>query len=129
MEKRRFLIMAVALALSACGGGSGDSVDVSGIWHGGGTGQVDGKPVTITATVTLAQSGSNVSGTFTSSSGNTGAIVATFDGSKLVGDMIPSNPGNCPAHLIWFYSANKLEGSVTSYNCSASTGGTFTLTR
>lgn len=59
MEKRRFLIVAAVLALAACGGGSGggDSVDVSGIWRGGGDGQVNGQPVTITTTVTLAQSG------------------------------------------------------------------------
>lgn len=136
MKKRLFVVLAV-LALAGCGNGVGrtgtvssDSgiADLSGKWTGaavvtnGGTGSAN-------IGLTLTQNGSNVSGTFSSSTGNTGSIVGTVSGSSFSGDLLPSVPTSCPAKIVLIYSNNQLSGTTTTYNCSVIASSYATLSR
>ncbi len=126
---KKFLIAAAAtLALAGCGGG-GDSADITGAWTGTASGVVNGAPLVQTINLALSQNGTVVNGTFNSTSGNTGSVTGTFNGSSFEGNLIPSVPNNCPGKFVLFYSNNKLEGSSASYNCTVAFSSTISIRR
>lgn len=140
MKKCLFVVLAV-LALAGCGSGTGKSdtvstsnpttgagVDLSGNWTGAAV-ATNGSTGSANIGLTLSQSGSKVSGTFSSSTGNNGSIVGTVSGSSFSGDLIPSVPTNCPAKIVLIYSNNQLSGTTTTYNCSVVASSNATLSR
>lgn len=126
---KRFLFAVVAaLALAGCGGGSG-SADLTGAWTGTASGVQNGAQLVQTINLALSQNGTVVNGTFNSTSGNTGSVTGTFNGSSFEGNLIPSVPNNCPGKFVVFYSNNKLEGTGASYNCTVAVSYTISIHR
>ena len=128
MKKRLFLALTI-LALSGCGGGN-DSVDLTGTWSGTSVDTVNGATQpNATVKFVLQQSGTNVTGTLTSSNGNSGAVAGTVSGSTVAGKFTPSNVNSCPFNFTLAYTANKLTGIATAYNCTVSASSALTLVR
>ena len=130
--KKQLSIALAALVLVACGGGSSDNNlnnNITGKWDGSFVGFASSTTINGNVTMTLAQqiSNSNVTGVFTSSSGVTGSVSGTFDGSSFTGSLTPSVATICPAKIVLLFSYNSLKGTAIASNCavSASAQGTF----
>lgn len=128
MKKRLFLVLSI-LALAGCGGGN-DSVDLTGTWSGTSVNTVN-RTAQETSTVkfVLQQIGTSVTGTLTSSNGNSGAVAGTVSGSTVAGKFTPSDVNTCPFNFTLAYTANKLTGIATAFNCTASASSALTLAR
>lgn len=123
---KRLLLIGV-LFVSACGGGpSGPSTtSVAGTW----TGTVnDSLAGVVSASMTLAQSGATVSGTW-AVSGNSGSLAGSMSGSSLSAVLSPSNPLTCPYSLTATNSGSRLIGTYAAFNCSIPISGSIALTR
>ncbi len=130
--KKQLSIALAALVLVACGGGSSDNNpnnNITGKWDGSFAGFTSSTTINGNVTMTLAQqvSNSNVTGVFTSSSGVTGSVSGTFDGSSFTGSLTPSVATICAAKIVLLFSYNSLKGTAIASNCavSASAQGTF----
>lgn len=94
--RRRFAIVALTL-LAACGGGStspspAPSLNLSGTWTGSWQFVASGATIVDTVTATLTQTGSTVSGTWTSESGATGQITNLAAQASASGSLTISQP-------------------------------------
>jgi hypothetical protein len=121
MMKKLLLAVLMALTLAACGGGGGDSIDLTGKWIGSNTITVNNVQTTGNVTMTLAQNGANVKGIASTSTGLTYSIVGGFDGKSFIGDFIPTDSTNCPRTFVLINSNNTLNGTFTTTSgCSVS---------
>jgi hypothetical protein len=126
-------VSAVALlaTLAACGGGGGSTgptLDVSGTYRINGVSPSVG---TFTATATLQQSGSQVTGDYRNSAGGTFRLDGSVSGTHVTGQLIgTNNPAVCSAEGDFFPDGRAGHGS---FNCQAGgrtvDSGTFTITR
>ena len=137
--QRRRLVLCVcvigAVAFSACDGHSPtspSSTTVTGTWTGSIASTLSGPA---TARVTLAQSGSSITGTWfvTSdidpSAANSGTLSGTIAGSALSLTLTPSDPRTCPFDLTATVSGNRLVGTYAAFNCTVAISGAIDLTR
>jgi hypothetical protein len=119
-----------SLLLAGCsGGGGGNAVDVSGNFRG--TLQ-DSRSGPGTATATLAQNGTAVSGTVQTSTGTNiggGNATGTVSGNAIDLTVTPSQPTSCPFHVTGSVDGDTITGNFAAFNCTVSESGTFTLTR
>jgi len=118
------LLVGATIALTGCeddGGGSSPTVDVTGIWRGITLG------ASHSATLTLSQSGSSVSGTFVRNDGLSGTVPGSVSGNTFVGTASYS------AGTVTFdatVSQNTMSGSYSvREGGSVVESGTFTGTR
>ena len=123
---QRLLVLALALLLSACGvGGS----DYSGSYVGSVVDTVGGAG---TASITIAQSGSQLSGSWQIGFGslvNSGSLQGVASGNSVSAQLLPSRAGACPYTLTATRSGNTLSGNYSAFNCTQPLSGTFTGTR
>ena len=131
MKKRLFMVVS-ALALVACGGGGGDSVDLTGRWTGTGASTAEGATTPTTLVLTLAQNGSAITGNIavTAPTGtSSGSIAGTFNGSSMSANFLPSDPTRCPINVTLIYSNNTLKGTGAAYNCSVAVSTEISIAR
>lgn len=126
--KKLLLASLTAFVLAGCGGGGDGGVDLTGRWTGTATATTGGTG-TVNVVLTLSQNGSNVNGTFSSTSGNAGSIVGTVSGSSFSGDLLPSVPTNCPAKVVFIYNNNQLSGTTATYNCTVAVSSNAIFSR
>ena len=140
--KKQLSIALAALVLVACGGGSSDNNlnnNLTGYWSGTFTGVANNASLNITMTLVqpdgVAGNGiignkdiAGISGIYTTSSGSTGLVAGSFDGSSFTGNLTPSVSTNCSAKIVLFFSFNSLNGTAVTNNCgvSASAQAAFT---
>ncbi len=117
----------MAFSVSACG--SPTEPSLSGTWRGTAQDNIGGSG---TFEVTLAQTGSNISGTWLiafPSSDNGGSLSGTISGSSLSATLSPSNPNSCPFNLTATVSGTVLSGTYASFNCIIAITGSFSATK
>jgi hypothetical protein len=124
--KRLFLAIVsvvAALVLVGCGGGDSgsSSLDLTGKWFASNTVTVNGVQTTGNITMTLAQTGANVKGIASTSTGLSYSITGTFDGKSFVGDFAPNDAGNCPRKFVLIASSNTLSGTGTTTSACSTT--------
>lgn len=124
MKKQLFIALA-AVILVACGGGSSDNNltnNLTGFWSGSFVGVINSTPLNGNVTMTLAQSGSVITGIYSSSSAGAGTITGNFDGSSFTGNLTPTTvtASNCTAKVVLFFSYNSLKGTGLTTNCAVS---------
>jgi hypothetical protein len=117
MFRRLFVIGAISV-LAACGGGGGDSLDLTGTWTGTSSGVLNGTRVSGTGTWRVTQSGSNFSGISIGDNGTTSTISGTVNGNTVTGISAPSNPNNCSSQFVLNYSNNTLTGQAVTIDCT-----------
>lgn len=126
--KRLIGSIVAVLLMTACGDSptapTNSDVNVSGTWT-----EVSPQPLRMT----LAQSGNNVTGTFTIvASGRTyaGTVSGFSSGKNLTLTFTPSDPRNCGlSFTMMVVSRDRMEGRFVTTNCRTSEGGTTTYTR
>lgn len=140
MRKPIWLMIAVftTLAIAGCGGGDGGGgssttpANLSGTWKGKATSSISGTFVNITLTIT--QTGSDISGTLTCSTGDvsclhsTASISGTIVGSNLTTGVVWSDNHSCGTFDA-SVSGNTMSGQ---YSCSDPLGddeGSWNVTR
>ena len=124
------LALVMAFSVSACG--SPTEPSLSGTWRGTAQDNIGGSG---TFEVTLAQTSSNISGTwliaFPSNPAldNGGSLSGTISGSSLSATLSPSNPNGCPFNLTATVSGTVLSGTYASFNCVIAITGSFNATK
>ena len=116
---------------SASGGGSTTSSSVEGIWVGP---YYSARLGSQTATITLTQSGGNVTGTFVSTSGDTGNITGSMSGNTLTMQIANSTAGctgvlTSTATFHFSATANFTDFSYGGTTCTGYDNGSGTLKR
>ena len=142
------LVSIIVLGLSACGGDNKSPTSptpippppppppfsFTGTWTG---------PITIagaelppgTATVTITQTGSSLSGTWSTvyptepPLTTSGAFSGTANGMALQGTLSPSDPDLCSYTINATVSGTVMTGTFATVNCTGSESGTVMLTR
>ena len=85
-----------------------------------------------TARVTLAQSGSSLSGTWSFTAGadtNSGSLSGSVTGSSLSAMLTPSVPTSCPFQVTATINGNTISGTYAAVNCTVPISGSLSLTR
>lgn len=131
---KHWLLAACLLTTIACSNSptAPSYVSVAGTWRGtsadnliGGGGQL---------AITLTQSGSSLSGTWSSvwpnpANNNGGTFNGTATGAGVTGTLTPSNPSNCPTSATAMVSGSTMSGTYATISCSVADTGSFTLTK
>ena len=146
-QHRLFLVrtiqhVIVGLALctaAACGGGNSSPTSptppppfsFSGTWTGPITSNVLGPG---TATVTITQTGSSLSGTWATvypdpTIQGAGSFSGTASGMSLEGTLSPSDPTDCPYTINATVSGNLMTGTYATFNCTGVDSGSIMLTK
>jgi len=130
---KKLIPVVMLLALAACGGSSPSApstISVAGTWSGSITSnQVTGSGP---ASVTLAQSGTSLSGTWavTGPDGpNSGSLTGSVSGASMTMTLTPSDPRTCPYNATVNISGSQMTGTYAAFNCTASASGGITLTK
>lgn len=133
MLRVRFVAAALVtlFLMAACASGSGGSsaFSYSGTWSGT---MVDSLLGNGTVTMTIAQSGSNIGGTWQATFGdanNSGNLIGVVDSTQLVVELNPSNPNACPYDAVATRSGTTATGTYAAFNCSVSISGTVSVTK
>lgn len=120
------LIVAAALAVSACGGNSltgPDNHDLSGTWIGNdGYGEIR---------TNLNHTGATLSGTWTAVyAGSGGNLTGTVAGTALSITLMPSVPTRCPFSVTAsVVNKTTIQGTYATMNCTIYSSGSLTLTK
>ena len=135
-QKLFLLSLAVCLILSACGGGGGgDSssstatpVNATGAWSGPYNSSVFGAQ---TVTLNIMQTGSTVSGTYSSSTGGLGSISGSMDGDTAKVIIAVTTPGCSGSfNTTCIVTGNQMSfGYSGSSTCGGNESGTGNLTK
>jgi len=122
---------ALLIMLSACGGGGSSSpgvdsasVNVTGTWRGPVVSSVAGSS---TATLTLNQTGTTVSGTYATTGGQAGSVVGTVSGATLAFNITPTQAG-CTGALSGTGNVTNTTAMAFGYSGTTSCGGAETGT-
>ena len=142
-----FMVL-LSLALSACGGDNKNPIaptptpaptpappplpfSFSGTWTGPITSNILGPG---TATVTITQTGSSLSGTWATvypdpTIQGAGSFSGTARGMSLEGTLSPSDPTDCPYTINATVSSNLMTGTYATFNCTGVDSGSIMLTK
>ena len=126
-------VLGLCLVSARCGGDSPTSpsapVSLTGTW----TGTIQDSLVGAgTARVTIAQSGSSLTGTWSFTAGgdtNSGSLSGSVTGSSLSVTLTPSVPTSCPFQVTATVSGNTITGTYAAFNCTVAISGSINLTR
>lgn len=137
MQHRHCLTLTLICFLStACGANKGTGPSSANPLTGTWTGTI--QELTIanvgpgTVRVTLSQSGSSLSGNWSSSYAvsaynNSGAVTGTVNGASVNVTIAPSVPTACPSRITATANGRSLTGTYAAFNCSVPSGGTVNL--
>ena len=126
------MVLVMCIGFIGCGGGGGgDDVNVSGTFRGTIQDSVAG---TGTATVTLAQDGSDLTGTFQTTFANpsnngSGSVRGSVNGNTITLQTAPSVPTACPFNVTATVQGGQVTGTYAAFNCTVAASGTLTLTK
>jgi hypothetical protein len=130
---KRITLVVALVALVSCGGGSPSApsaVQVAGTWSGSITSnQVAGSGP---ARITIAQSGSSLTGTWQVTGPNgpdSGNMTGSMNGSSASMSLTPSVPGTCPYSVTATFAGSSMTGTYATQNCTASGSGGVALTK
>lgn len=131
--KRWMLVGLLAFAASSCNSStSPSSNDISGSWSGPVSDTTVGAG---TLRATLAQSGSSITGTWSSTyanaaNNNAGQITGSRNGSSVSLTASPSNPTTCPfTATLNLSSATSMSGTYATFNCTLAISGTINVAK
>lgn len=87
-----------------------------------------------TVAFTFAQSGSTLTGTWSTTYTNAGfnnggSISGTISGSSVTAVLSPSVPTTCPFNVVGTRSGSSLSGTYAAFNCQVAVSGTFNATK
>jgi len=131
----RFTVGIVLALLMGCGGGSSSptapsTLSVAGTWNGSISDAIEG---TGSAQLTIAQTGTSLSGTYGVNYPNIGNTSGTFTGSisgaSMSATLTPSIPTVCTSAVTATVNGNQITGTYAATNCSASDSGSINLTK
>jgi hypothetical protein len=128
----RILSVIATAILIGCGGSSTSPTStVAGNWSGTISSNVVGNG---TLTMTLLQSGTALSGTWSttyanSSNNNSGSLAGSVNGAQLGATLTPSVPSTCPYNAAGTLSGTTISGTYAAFNCTVAASGTFTITK
>ena len=132
------VIVGLALCtVAACGGGNSSPTaptppfSFNGTWTGPIISNLVGPG---TATITITQTGSSLSGTWASvypdpTIQGAGAFSGEASGMSLEGTLSPSVPTGCPYTVNATVSGNVMTGTYATFNCKVVDAGSVTLTK
>jgi hypothetical protein len=130
---RRLVVIVVALLVSTCGGSSpsSPSLNLSGNWSGT---IVDSLAGTGVLHMTVAQSGSSLTGTAASvypTGQGGGSFAGTLNGTNITGTTTPSVPTLCPSNFTAVVNSagTQLSGTLAAFNCTVPETATLNLTK
>lgn len=119
---KRIAVLALMVVLAACGM---SGPDYSGQYVGNVVDAVGGAG---DATITLSQSGNQLTGAWQISFGsgrNSGFLQGVVNGGSISAQLYPSRSDACPYDLVATRSSNTLSGNYAAFNCTVSVSGTF----
>lgn len=123
--KKLALLLVMCVGLSGC---PGTAVDISGSWRGQIFNSVFGEG---TISLSMIQSGSDVTGEFTVSYPGAGSVNGTVSGTVLFGFfsgvMTPLNANTCGGTLSGTVGETTISGSFASPDCDPPQTGTFAV--
>ena len=124
------VVVALVLLLAACGSTGGSTAfSYGGNWVGTMNDSFAGSG---TMTATMAQSGSNLVGTWQATfaeGGNGGNLIGVIEGNQVILQMNPSDPTTCPFEAVATRSGSTLSGTYAAFNCTAVITGTVSVTK
>ena len=105
----------------------------SGTWTGPITSNFPGIPPG-TATATISQTGSSLSGTWATvypdpTFNDSGSFSGTASGMSFSGTLSPSDPNACPYTINATVSENLMSGTYATFNCTFAVSGSISLTK
>ena len=105
----------------------------SGTWTGPITSNFPGIPPG-TATTTISQTGSSLSGTWATvypdpTFNNSGSFSGTASGMSFSGTLSPSDPNACPYTINATVSENLMSGTYATFDCTFAVSGSISLTK
>jgi len=123
-------VFLLALLLSSCGNPGGSTAfSYGGNWVGTINDSIAGSG---TMTAAMAQSGSNLVGTWQATfaaGSNGGNLIGVIQGNQVVLQMNPSDPTTCPFEAVATRSGSTLSGTYAAFNCTAVITGTVSMTK
>lgn len=126
------VLICVALLAMACGDDSPTSPSNSGVtgtWVGSIQSTITGAS---TVRVTLTQSGSMISGSYSIAQGqavDAGNVSGMINGAGINLTATPSDPRTCPFQVTAVWSGNIITGTYAAFNCTVAFSGSISLTR
>ena len=126
------------VVLSSCGSSaptSPSTQSIAGNWTGAIINTVPAGQPNGNVVFTLAQTGSNLSGTWSTtyasspSSNNAGTLTGSLSGSGGTFTLSPSNPTLCPYSATSTISGNSMTGTFSAFNCTIAIAGSFSVTK
>lgn len=131
----RFLTLVALVLLSSACGGNDTSPTSSNSYTGTWVGTVS-SPIAGTGTIraTMAESGPNLSGTWSAtypdiSNNNSGTLTGSVTGVSISLVLRSSVPASCPYTLTGVRSGNTITGTFATFNCTGSSSGPFSVTK
>jgi hypothetical protein len=117
----------VALAVLLACGSTEPRFDITGNWGGQIKSSLSGNGA---LTLTVVQSGTNLSGTwsaiYSNPADNTGgSLTGSINGTNLEAALSPGNPLSCPVHATGILNGSTISGTFAVFNCTVSASGTF----
>jgi len=123
----------LSIAIAGCdSGGDDDDVSLAGTWSGTIQDSISGAG---TGRVTIAQSGSTLSGTWEATfadpaNNNGGTLSGTFDGQSIDLTLSPSDPASCPFRVTaTLQGDNRFTGTYAAFDCTVVVTGNLDVTR
>ena len=126
------VMVLIGIMLAGCGGDdSDDDANVAGTFRGTIQDSVAG---TGTLTITLAQNGSDLTGTYQATFANPsnnggGTVRGEVDGNAVTLTTSPSVPTACPFNATATVNGGQISGTYAAFNCTVAASGTVNLTR
>ena len=133
MKKIFYIIMLLILLISCKQiGDDNNKVDVNGTYTGIVEGTQEGVPFSTSTTMTLSQSGDDVTGTWTTGGGSSGTLSGTISGDK-IGTFVLNQTNPCPGTFTGTATIhNKGERITGGYNgndCAGTTTASFDVSK
>jgi hypothetical protein len=123
----------VSFQSAACGSNpsSPSSTSIAGTW----TGSINDSLVGAgSVRITFNQSGSGLSGTWSTSFANGvlnngGSLTGSMNGSNIAATLAPSNPLECPYNVTATRNGNTITGTYAAFNCTVAVSGSVNVTK
>ena len=127
----RYSGLTAVLLLAACGdGGTGPEINVTGTYMGNYTATSD-PGVTYEGVLQLTQSGSQVTGTLTTTAGRSANVSGSISGSRITATFTYTDgcAGSASTTIDISNSGTQLSGTYTATDCTGTYSGGYSLTK